>query len=61
MELDAARAAFEALGPIPDAAAVAALARGAEPRPGGLTARELEVLALVASGSTNRQIADQLV
>jgi len=30
-------------------------------RPGGLTARELEVLALVANGSTNRQIADQLV
>jgi DNA-binding CsgD family transcriptional regulator len=61
MELDAARAAFEALGAIPDAAAVAALAPGAEQRPGGLTARELEVLALLASGSTNRQIADQLV
>ena len=57
MELDAARTAFETLGAIPDAAAVAALAPGAERLPGG----ELEVLALVAKGSTNRQIADRLV
>jgi DNA-binding NarL/FixJ family response regulator len=61
MELDAARVAFEALGAVPDAAAVAALASGAEMRPGGLSDRELEVLALVAKGGTNRQIADQLV
>lgn len=61
MELDAARAAFEALGAIPDAAAVTALAGDADQRPGGLTPRELEVLALVARGSTNRQIADLLV
>ncbi|MGH9189302.1 MAG: LuxR C-terminal-related transcriptional regulator [Acidimicrobiales bacterium] len=60
MELDAAKAAFETLGAIPDAAVVA-LTSGGAPRPGGLTARELEVLALVAKGSTNRQIADQLV
>lgn len=60
MELDAAKAAFDALGAIPDAAAVAAEIPG-EPRPGGLTTRETEVLALVANGSTNRQIADQLV
>lgn len=61
MELDAALAAFDALGAIPDASTVAALTHGAEQRPGGLTARELEVLALVAGGSTNRQIAGQLV
>jgi DNA-binding NarL/FixJ family response regulator len=61
MELDAARAAFESLGAIPDAAAAASLTAGAAQRPGGLTVRELQVLALVANGSTNRQIADQLV
>jgi DNA-binding NarL/FixJ family response regulator len=61
MELDAARAAFESLGAIPDAATVVSLTTSAAARPGGLTAREVEVLALVATGSTNRQIADQLV
>lgn len=30
-------------------------------RPDGLTAREVEVLALVASGLTNRQVARELV
>lgn len=60
MEFDAAKAAFETLGAIPDAAAVTR-ASGGEQRPGGLTARELEVLALVAKGSTNRQVAVQLV
>ena len=60
MELDAAKAAFETLGAIPDAAAVSRASAG-DRRPGGLTARELEVLALVAKGSTNRQIADHLV
>lgn len=60
MELDAARAAFDSLGALPDAAAIGRVPADA-PRPGGLTARELEVLALVAKGSTNRQIADSLV
>ena len=32
-----------------------------QPAPGGLTSRELEVLALVASGSTNKAIAAELV
>jgi len=61
MELDAAGAAFEALGAVPDAAAAAMLTSGGSQRPGGLTVRELEVLALVARGHTNRRIADQLV
>ena len=57
-ELDAARAAFEGLG-----AELDAKEAGAERRatlPNGLTEREAEVLALVAAGSTNRQIADAL-
>ncbi len=60
-ELDAADAAFAELGAVPDRAAVAAL-RGAGPRrPGGLTAREVEVLVCLAAGRTNREIAAALV
>jgi DNA-binding CsgD family transcriptional regulator len=54
MELDAACWAFEQLGAAPDLAAV----RG-KPA-GGLTAREHEVLRLVATGKTNRAIAADL-
>jgi len=62
MELDAARAAFVVLGATPDVAAVASLSRLAGVAlPGGLTAREVEVLALVAKGLTNRDVAQQLV
>ena len=62
MELDAARLTFPELGAAPDLVRVEQLARRSEPRPpGGLTAREVEVLRLVASGRTNRAIADELV
>jgi DNA-binding CsgD family transcriptional regulator/tetratricopeptide (TPR) repeat protein len=62
LEFEAARAAFDALGAAPDVARVDALmgpGRAVDTR--GLTARELEVLRLVASGRTNRQIATELV
>ena len=55
----AAREVFMRLGAEPDAAlAVARLAKGRDT--GGLTAREVEVLARVAAGGTNRQIATAL-
>ena len=61
MELDAARWTFEQLGAAPDLAGSQALSRKPVTRPaGGLTARELEVLRLVATGKTNRSIATDL-
>jgi DNA-binding CsgD family transcriptional regulator len=59
LELDAARRAFEQLGAAPDLARVQK--SDAAPRSiGGLTSRELQVLRLVATGRTNRAIADDL-
>jgi len=68
LEIEAARAGFERLGAAFDQASFSrqpprpggALAEEAAPRSFGLTARELEVLRLVASGKTNKLIARQL-
>jgi DNA-binding CsgD family transcriptional regulator len=62
LEFEAARAAFDALGAAPDLARVEALSRRAQTvETHGLSARELEVLRLIASGRTNRDIAAELV
>jgi DNA-binding CsgD family transcriptional regulator/tetratricopeptide (TPR) repeat protein len=58
LEVDLACEVFERLGAVPDLdrAAVAGVAVYDSP----LTARELEVLRLVATGKTNREVADDL-
>ncbi|MGH2636595.1 MAG: response regulator transcription factor [Actinomycetota bacterium] len=61
LELRAALAAFERLGAIPDAARVTGLLSEPTVLPRGLTPREAEVLRLVATGRTNRDIAVELV
>jgi DNA-binding CsgD family transcriptional regulator len=64
LELEAAGATFERLGAQPDLADIEALK---QPRritsgvPSGLTHRQLQVLRLVATGKTNRQIAADLL
>lgn len=61
MELDAARWVFRQLGAVPDLARVEALSRKVASRAaGGLTAREVQVLVLVATGKTNRAISAEL-
>jgi DNA-binding NarL/FixJ family response regulator len=61
MELDAARQVFAELGAVPDLARVDSALRPARAHPPGpLSAREVEVLRLVARGSSNRAIAERL-
>jgi DNA-binding CsgD family transcriptional regulator len=61
MEDDAARWVFQQLGAARDLAQLeGSPARSAQP-PAGLTPRELEVLALVAEGETNKAVAAALV
>jgi len=59
LELDAAEAVFARLGATLDAKRIAGLRRRAT-LPGGLTEREAEVLTLIATGKSNREIATSL-
>jgi DNA-binding CsgD family transcriptional regulator/tetratricopeptide (TPR) repeat protein len=59
LEVDAARRTFEELGAGPDLVATGSTGTIADPH--GLTARELEVLRLIATGKSNREIASVLV
>ncbi len=61
LEIEAARSAFEGLGASSELARVDSLAKGEPIRRGhGLSARELHVLRLIASGETNKTIAGRL-
>jgi ATP/maltotriose-dependent transcriptional regulator MalT len=61
LELEAAQRALVQLGARSDATRVEGLLRTTVPeRPRGLTAREVEVLRLVAAGKTNREIAHEM-
>jgi DNA-binding NarL/FixJ family response regulator len=62
LELHAAGAIFERLGAAPDVARVGQLRNAWDPaRASDLTERECEVLRLVATGMTNREVASALV
>ena len=61
LELEVAHSVFQRLGASADARRTKLLLGDARAVPGGLTAREVEVLRLVAQGKTNREIAADLV
>jgi DNA-binding CsgD family transcriptional regulator len=62
MELAAARDVFERLGAAPELARVQSLMRGSrDPDLHGLTERELQILRVLATGKSNREIAADLV
>jgi DNA-binding CsgD family transcriptional regulator/tetratricopeptide (TPR) repeat protein len=60
LALRAAASALDALGAVPDARRVASWLPSVAELPLGLTAREAEVLRLVAAGRTNREIGAEL-
>ena len=60
MEEDAARSVFSELGALTDLAALNKQSRPRQAPDGKLSRRELEVLRLLATGLTNRDIATQL-
>jgi DNA-binding NarL/FixJ family response regulator len=60
LEFDAARRVFGSLGAAPDLARLEVLTGDPSVRPDGLSAREVEVLHLLAAGKTNRSIAADL-
>lgn len=61
LEFDNARETFDSLGAQPDSERLRSLTReGATAGAGGLSARELEVLSLVADGKTSPEIAGEL-
>ena len=59
-DLATALAIYRQLGAIPDVARLESATSGGTAR-GGLTARECEVLALISTGASNRQVAEGLV
>lgn len=61
MELAAARQVFQQLGAAPDSKRVSQLSTTVSPKARTvLTAREMQVIALIATGRTNRAIAEEL-
>jgi DNA-binding CsgD family transcriptional regulator/tetratricopeptide (TPR) repeat protein len=61
IELGAATRAFEQIGAAPELERLARSSAAGRGAPRELTARETEVIRLVAAGHTNREIAEQLV